>query len=77
MENLIGKLIRDKETGDVGKILKYEGRYYLVKWLSTELNSRHKVKDKDEYYAKYTLTNIQESGRFEYLTGAEALVYAL
>jgi len=85
MDELIGKIIKDNETGDIGRIIKWDGTfwkgktrgYYLIRWIFVETKSHHYVKNKKEFYAKYTEDNIKRSGRFEFLTGEESFLYML
>ena len=81
IEELIGKFVRDKDTGDIGQILqlKYRNKYYLVKWVHIEEGSWHntKINDRREYYAQYTPQDIVNSQRFEILTGQEAFMWVL
>jgi len=88
MDKMIGKFIRDKETGDIGQIIelkdytygwRYKKKriYYLIRWIHFEDKSWHKSIRK-ENYAQYTPENISEpNGRFEILTGSEAMFYVI
>jgi len=85
MDELIGKFVRDEQTGDIGQIMELrpgkwrKKTYYLIKWIHMEDKSWHKgTAIRKEYFAQYTPESIIEpNGRFEILTGSEALFYVL
>jgi len=81
LEELIGKFIRDNETGDIGQVVELKNygfrkkkEYYLIKWVHKEDKVRHEKAN----YAQYKPEKLMEpNGRFEVLTGSEALFYVL
>ena len=74
---LIGKIIKDSYTGDIGKIVGFgkNPKYYLVRWKFLEEGSYHDNK-REEKYALYTKETLH-SKRFEFITQEEAFLFML